>query len=80
MRDHRAMKPQNGPGFNWENYTKLTGDLKNAEMHYMISLQYRPGYAYALAGLGRIATASKEYDKAIAYYMQADSLVNDTFL
>ena len=42
-----------------------------------ISLQYRPGYAYAIAGLGRMATLSKEYNKAIAYYMQADSLVND---
>ena len=41
------------------------------------ALQHRPGYAYAIAGLGRIASASKEYDKAIAYYLQADSLVND---
>ncbi len=53
------------------------GDLKNAEMRYNISLQYRPGYAYALAGLGRIATLAKEYDKAITYYRQAESLVND---
>jgi len=53
------------------------GDLKNAEMHYMIALQYRPGYAYSIAGLGRIASAAKEYDKAVAYYKQADSLVYD---
>jgi tetratricopeptide (TPR) repeat protein len=34
-------------------------------------------YAYALAGMARIATAGKKYDKAIAYYQQADSLVTD---
>ena len=56
---------------------EITGDLKNAEMHYLIALQKRPGYAYAIAGQGRIALAAKEYNKAIAYYLQADSLVND---
>jgi len=54
-----------------------TGDIKNAEMHYLISLQYRPDYAYALAGLARIAAASKDYTKAINYYLKADSSVND---
>ena len=56
---------------------EIVGDLKNAEMHYLIALQKRPGYAYATAGLGRIALSSKEYNKAIAYYLQADSLMND---
>ena len=54
-----------------------TGELKYAEMHYTIALQERPNYAYALAGMARIALASKDYKKAIAYYLQADSLVND---
>jgi len=54
-----------------------TGDLKSAEMSYLISLQYRPGYAYAIAGRARIAVAAGDYNKAIAYYQQADSLVND---
>ena len=54
-----------------------TGDLKNAEMHYAIALQNRPNYAYALAGLGRLSLASKDYNKAIHYFLQADSLVND---
>ena len=54
-----------------------TGDLLNAKMHYTISLENRPGYAYALAGLGRIALAEKDYNKAINYYTQADSSVTD---
>lgn len=53
------------------------GDLKNAEMHYEIALQKRPGYVYAIAGKGRIALASKNYDKAIAFYLETDSLSND---
>src|SRR6188472_2834262 len=48
---------------------EMTNDLKSAEMHYRIALRYRPGYAYALAGLGRIALASKEYEKATSFYM-----------
>lgn len=54
-----------------------TGQLSNAEMHYTIALQERPGYAYALAGLGRIAAAKKEYTKAIQYFQQADASVMD---
>ena len=54
-----------------------TGDLKNAEMHYTIALDERPQYAYALAGLGRIAMSTKDYNKAIEYYLKADSIVSD---
>ncbi len=54
-----------------------TGDLKNAEMHYAIALNERPDYAYALAGIAHIATANKDYTKAISYYLKADSLVSD---
>ncbi|MEP7375380.1 MAG: hypothetical protein ABI675_18410 [Chitinophagaceae bacterium] len=56
---------------------EITGDLRSAEMHYLIALQKRPGYAYAIAGQGRIALAAKDYNKAIASYLHADSLVND---
>ena len=54
-----------------------TGDMKNAAMHYSISLDNRPSYAYAMAGLARVATAANNYKEAIDYYLQADSLVND---
>ena len=54
-----------------------SGDNKNAEMNYTIALDNRKNYAYALAGLARIALSNKNYDKAINYYKQADSLVND---
>ena len=54
-----------------------TGDLKNAEMHYAIALNERPDYAYALAGIAHIATANKDYAKAIDYYLKADSFVSD---
>ena len=36
-----------------------TGEMKYAEMHYSIALQERPGYAYALAGMARVASSEK---------------------
>lgn len=60
-------------GHLYENY----GDLLNAEMQYTIAMQNRKNYAYALAGLARIAQSKKQYEKAISFYQQADSLVND---
>jgi tetratricopeptide (TPR) repeat protein len=54
-----------------------TGELKHAEMHYTIALDQRPDYAYAIAGLGHLAEANKEYDKAIQLYQRADSLLLD---
>jgi tetratricopeptide (TPR) repeat protein len=54
-----------------------TGDLKNAEMHYLIALDERPGYGYATAGLGHIAMANKDYPKAISYYEKAAAVLND---
>jgi tetratricopeptide (TPR) repeat protein len=53
------------------------GDLQKAEGCYKTSIQNRKQYGYAFAGLGRLATNKKEYDKAIGYYMQADTLVKD---
>ena len=54
-----------------------TGDLKNAEMHYMIAIEERPGYGYATAGLGHIAMANKDYSKAIAYYEKSAEVLKD---
>jgi tetratricopeptide (TPR) repeat protein len=54
-----------------------TGDLISAKMHYTIALTERPGYAYALAGLARIALSSKDYSTAISYYERADAAVAD---
>ncbi len=54
-----------------------TGDIKNAEMNYTIALHERPGFVHAMAGMARLALEAKDYNKAISYYQQADSLVND---
>jgi len=54
-----------------------TGDVKSAEMHYVIALDERPDYGYATAGLGHIAMANKDYPKAIEYYKKAASVLND---
>jgi tetratricopeptide (TPR) repeat protein len=56
-----------------------TGDINAAEMHYTIALENRPAYAPAIAGLGSIAIAHKEYLKAIKLYEEAASLLPDYF-
>ncbi len=40
---------------------EATGDLKSAEMYYTIALDERPGYAFALAGLARVAIGDKHF-------------------
>jgi tetratricopeptide (TPR) repeat protein len=56
---------------------EMTGGLKTAEMQYLVALEQRPAYAYALAGQGHIALTLRQYEKAIGYYLQADALLND---
>ena len=56
---------------------ETTGDLQNANAYYSAALNYRTGYAYALAGLGRIEMRNKNYPAAIQYYEGADSIVTD---
>lgn len=53
------------------------GDLQKAAMQYTLAANNRPGYPYPLAGLARIAAANKEYSKALSFYLQADSAVNE---
>ena len=54
-----------------------TGDIKNAEINYQIALSERSDYAYAYAGMGRVARANKQYADAIKYFVKADSMVED---
>jgi tetratricopeptide (TPR) repeat protein len=56
---------------------ELTGSVREAEMHYTIALNERPGFSPSLAGLARLAMDKKEFDKSIALFKQADSTVND---
>lgn len=53
------------------------GKIKEAEMQYTIALKERPNYAYANAGLGRIALANKQYDDAVKYFSVASDVVSD---
>ena len=53
------------------------GDINKASFQYNLSVAARPGYAYALAGLGRIASYEKKYDSAIYYYQQSQNMVSD---
>ena len=56
---------------------EVSGDTARAHGYYLMALAARPGYAYALAGLGRIAAAKKDYATAIKYYQQARITVKD---
>jgi tetratricopeptide (TPR) repeat protein len=53
------------------------GKPKEAMVQYQTALYERPNYAYAYAGLGRLAKADKNYKEAIADFQKADSLVED---
>ncbi|MBA4140500.1 MAG: tetratricopeptide repeat protein [Segetibacter sp.] len=54
-----------------------TGDFTTADSLYQSSLFMRPNYPYAIAGLGRVALAGNDHNKAIAYFEKADSLITD---
>ena len=56
---------------------EVSGDTARAHGYYLMALTARPGYAYALAGLGRIAAARKDYATAIKYFQQARITVKD---
>jgi tetratricopeptide (TPR) repeat protein len=50
---------------------EMTGDTAKASQIYQQSLACRPNYAYALAGMGRLAKVNKQYETAINYFKQA---------
>ena len=52
-----------------------TGDLKQAELEYRRTLQDRPNYVYALAGLGRVRAAQGNMKEAIKLLDQAASIM-----
>jgi tetratricopeptide (TPR) repeat protein len=54
-----------------------TGLAEEARMQYIIALEERPGYAYAMAGLGRLLLHQNKTDEAIQYFKQADALIDD---
>ncbi|MEO8146130.1 MAG: tetratricopeptide repeat protein [Bacteroidia bacterium] len=54
-----------------------TGDKSNAEKQYQSSLAYRPKYAYALAGMGRILKSQGRCNEALVYFTDADVMVKD---
>ncbi|MET4105354.1 tetratricopeptide repeat protein [Hymenobacter sp. UYP22] len=56
---------------------ETSGDLGQAEQQYRQALLARPHYAYALAGLGRVAQARQNYPEAIKYLENARITVKD---
>ena len=77
-----AAGPPGAEGTEWARVQlahlyELTGDIKMADYNYQLALSYRPSYAYAYSGLARIAIYTKEYPKAVQYYLSADSLITD---
>jgi tetratricopeptide (TPR) repeat protein len=52
-----------------------TGDLENAEIEYRLTLQNRPDYVYATAGLGRVRAAQGNMEEAIDLLTQAIAIM-----
>jgi tetratricopeptide (TPR) repeat protein len=56
---------------------EMTGDAAAAENQYKIALEVRPNYAYALAGIGRLAAQKGNYTEGGKLFETALKNVND---
>ncbi len=73
------------PGLEQTEWTRMilahlyesTGHLDTAEYHYKLALNERPDYAFAIAGLGRIEKAKRDYKISIAYFEKAKSIITE---
>jgi tetratricopeptide (TPR) repeat protein len=54
-----------------------TFSLDTAEYEYNIALRNRPNYAFAIAGLGRVAKAKGNYKESIAFFEKAKTIMLD---
>ncbi|CAA9225181.1 MAG: hypothetical protein AVDCRST_MAG95-730 [uncultured Adhaeribacter sp.] len=57
------------------NLYEKTGDLKNAALAYEQALAQYPKYAFALAGLGRLAVKNKKEQEAIKLFTEAAAVL-----
>lgn len=73
------------PGYERKAWCRVTlgelyeddGDLSNAEMQYILALEERENYPYALAGLGRLAMKKTNYAEAEELYNRALTFIED---
>lgn len=56
---------------------EMTGDTAVAMRHYQMALSARPDYAYALAGLGRLARLKGNYTEGVSYFESAIKSMRD---
>ena len=56
---------------------EITGDVTAAENHYKIALEVRPDYAYALAGMGRLASQKGNFTEGVSLFEKAAKNVKD---
>ncbi len=56
---------------------EVTGKPKLAQQIYSDALSFRPFFAPALAGLGRVERSFKNYEKAIQYFSEASTMMKD---
>lgn len=56
---------------------EATGDTTTASKHYQMALSARPNFAYALAGMARLARINGNYTEGVSFLQQAMKEVND---